>query len=78
MPRGDGTGPFGGGGPGSGRGGGMGRGGFGRGRMGGNRPGAGAGGTCICPNCSAEIPHRVGVPCYSLKCPKCGASMMRK
>ena len=43
MPRGDGTGPFGGG-PGTGRG--MGQGG-GRGRMGGNRPGAGSGGNCI-------------------------------
>ncbi len=74
MPGGDGTGPLGQG-PGTGRG--MGRGG-GRGRMGGNRPGAGPGGDCICPSCGARAPHRVGAPCYSLNCPKCGAKMARQ
>lgn len=73
MPYGDGTGPLGKG-PGTGRG--MGRGG-GRGRMGGNRPGAGPGGVCICPNCKLSVSHKVGVPCYNMSCPKCGAKMVR-
>ena len=77
MPRGDGTGPAGQG-PGTGRGTGMGRGGSGRGRMGGNRPGAGPTGNCLCPNCGAKAPHRVGKPCYSITCPSCGSQMMRE
>ncbi|MDD5590335.1 MAG: hypothetical protein PHY18_00175 [Dehalococcoidales bacterium] len=75
MPRGDRTGPPGGGGPGSGRG--IGRGGGGGGRMGGSRPGAGPGGDCICPSCRARLPHSAGTPCYNLTCPKCGAKMVR-
>jgi len=73
MPRGDGTGPLGQG-PGTGRR--MGRGG-GRGRMGGNQPGAGPSGICVCPNCNLSAPHKVGVPCYGMNCPKCGAKMVR-
>lgn len=73
MPRGDGTGPFGGG---SGTGRGMGRGG-GRGRMDGNRPGAGPDGSCVCPSCNAKVSHQVGIPCYSVNCPKCGTKMVR-
>lgn len=65
MPRGDGTGPMGGG-PGTGRG---------RGRMGGF--GAGPGGQCVCPQCGARVPHQRGVPCSSRKCPKCVAAMTR-
>jgi len=78
MPGGDGTGPSGGG-PGTGRGmgRGMGRGG-GRGRMGGNRPGAGPSGDCVCPSCKLCVPHKVGVPCYSMVCPKCGTKMIRE
>lgn len=71
MPRGDGTGPFGGGGRGSGFG-------PGRGRNKGNRPGAGPVGNCICPSCGEKIAHRQGVPCYNEICPKCGAKMMRE
>ncbi len=73
MPRGDGTGPFGKG-PGTGRG--LGRGG-GRGRMGGNRPGAGPAGQCLCPSCGTKVPHQVGVPCYTLKCERCGTPLIR-
>ncbi|MCC4769741.1 DUF134 domain-containing protein [Methanosarcina sp. DH2] len=35
-------------------------------------------GTCICPECGYEVPHKSGVPCIEVKCEKCGASMVRK
>jgi len=47
----------------------------GRGRMGGF--GLGPGGFCICPNCGEKIPHQRGIPCYTVKCPNCGAPMTR-
>jgi hypothetical protein len=47
------------------------------GRMGGSRSGSGPGGNCVCPACGAKVPHKQGTPCYSMKCPKCGASMTR-
>ena len=72
MPRGDGTGPMGGGPRGGGRG--MG-GGQGRGRRGGL--GAGVGGECICPSCGTKVPHQRGIPCNTVKCPKCGTLMTR-
>ena len=74
MPGRDGTGPFGGGGRGSGIGGGFGR---GRGRGGGNRPGSGPGGYCVCPSCGKNVPHQVGIPCYSVNCPDCGSKMAK-
>lgn len=75
MPRGDGTGPTGQG-PGTGRG--MGRrGSKSVGRMGGNRPGTGITGNCICSSCKVVVPHKQGVPCYSVKCPNCGQAMVR-
>ena len=57
---------------------GAGRGG-GRGRMGGPFA-AGPGGICLCtnPECKNEIPHQAGMPCYQVKCPKCGSPMIRK
>jgi hypothetical protein len=73
MPRGDGTGPLGQG-PGTGSGRGMGRG-PGRGRMGGFA--AGPGGNCVCPSCGKTAQHKVGVPCYKMKCPACGSAMTR-
>ena len=48
----------------------------GRGRMGGNMA-AGPGGYCVCPQCQEKAPHRQGVPCSSIVCPKCGAKMVR-
>lgn len=63
MPGGDTTGPAGAGGRGMGRG-----------------RGAGFGGapaTCKCPACGHEQPHTRGQPCIELKCPKCGAQMIR-
>ena len=69
----DGTGPAGQG-PGTGRG--LGQGG-GRGRQPGGF-GLGPAGECICPQCGEKVPHQRGVPCYSLKCPKCGSPMIRE
>jgi hypothetical protein len=77
MPRGDGTGPPGGGDPRAGRGRGIGRGGRGLGRMGGTRAGAGPAGSCICPNCGNSVPHQAGAPCYNISCPQCGVKMER-
>ncbi len=89
MPRGDGTGPTGGGprtgrgmgGMGQGRGGGGGGAGAGsgqggRGRMGGPLA-AGPAGTCVCPSCGHIQPHQRGAPCTGVACPKCGAMMTR-
>jgi hypothetical protein len=62
---------------GGGRGDGTGRGGGrGPGRKGGAQA-AGPGGNCVCPNCRHQEPHRVGMPCYQKKCPKCGKQMAR-
>ncbi len=51
----------------------------GRGRMAG-RLQAGPGGVCLCtnPDCKKEVVHQPGVPCYQLKCPKCGSPMLRQ
>jgi len=72
MPRGDGTGPRG---QGSGTGRGMsGQGGDGRG----GGFAAGPGGNCVCPSCGEKTPHKMGSPCYDLRCPKCGTAMTRE
>lgn len=45
----------------------------GRGRKGfGGPPGA-----CVCPACGATAPKQRGMPCAQVKCPKCGALMVR-
>lgn len=51
----------------------------GRGRMGGQFA-VGPGGKCACtnPDCQCEIDHRIGIPCYKQKCPKCNSPMIRK
>lgn len=67
MPGGNGTGPLG---QGAGRG--------GRGMGGGNRPGSGPGGNCVCLKCKLSVPHRAGVPCSEVKCPKCGETMVKE
>jgi hypothetical protein len=67
-----------GGGAGGGAGGGGGGGGSGRGagRGGGSRPGPG--GMGLCPACGEKAPHQQGIPCIEIKCPKCGAAMVRE
>jgi ribosomal protein S26 len=58
-----------------GRGKGLGLGG-GRGR---NKGGAfGTGGFCVCAKCGEKVPHQRGVKCTTLKCPKCGKTMIRE
>ena len=63
----------GGGGGGAAGGGGSGQGG---GRGGGFRPGPG--GMCLCPACGEKVTHQQGSPCMQMKCPKCGAAMVRE
>ena len=83
MPKGDampagrqGTGPMGQG-PMTGRG--LGRGVvIGRGQgTGGGRKGLGPGGYCVCPACGIKPAHQAGMPCATIKCPKCGVRMVR-
>ena len=40
--------------------------------------GFGIGGYCICMNCSEKAPHQRGVKCTTVKCPKCGHTMVRE
>ncbi len=48
----------------------------GRGR---NKGGAfGTGGFCVCAKCGEKLPHQRGVKCTTLKCPKCGKTMIRE
>jgi len=38
----------------------------------------GPGGYCVCAKCGEKIVHERGVRCTSLKCPKCGNTMVRE
>ena len=43
----------------------------------------GEGGLCTCTKCGEKIAHqkgvpRFGIPCLEIRCPKCGAKMIRK
>jgi len=33
--------------------------------------------TCVCPVCGYEMPHQIGIPCYTVQCPNCGSIMIR-
>ena len=59
----------------SGQGKGLGRGG-GRGRNKGG--GFGTGGFCVCAKCGEKVSHQQGEKCTTLKCPKCGHTMIRE
>ncbi|HOW57689.1 MAG TPA: hypothetical protein PKZ12_06785 [Smithellaceae bacterium] len=49
----------------------------GRGRMQGGKA-MGAGGNCLCPGCGHRQPHKRGVPCTQVQCPKCKKTMIRE
>ena len=65
----------------SGKGSGMGQGqgqdsGGGQGR---NKGGSyGTGGFCVCAKCGEKVTHSRGVKCTTLKCPKCGHTLIRE
>jgi len=62
---------------GSGQGSGRGRGNC-RGMGGGAGISSGPGGECLCLSCGSITAHEAGVPCYQVKCPKCGLNMTRR
>lgn len=43
-----------------------------------NKNRMGPGGFCVCPKCNYKSPHQRGTPCQEMKCPKCGAKMVRE
>lgn len=45
---------------------------------GGERLGLGPGGYCVCSDCGYREKHRKGIPCSTLKCPKCGTTLKRE
>ena len=48
----------------------------GRGRMPGGF-GLGPGGSCRCPSCGYTSNHPIATPCYDMKCPNCGNTLVR-
>jgi ssDNA-binding Zn-finger/Zn-ribbon topoisomerase 1 len=38
----------------------------------------GPGGRCVCPKCEETAPHAKSVRCQDMRCPKCGAKMLRE
>jgi ribosomal protein S26 len=44
-----------------------------------NKGGAfGPGGFCICAKCGEKVAHEKGIKCTTIKCPKCGHTMIRE
>ncbi|WP_111707840.1 hypothetical protein [Lutibacter citreus] len=35
-------------------------------------------GYCICAKCGAKVQHQQGIKCTTIKCPKCGHTMIRE
>ena len=54
--------------------------GLGRGGGHGRNKGGGysVGGYCVCAKCGTKVQHQQGVKCTTLKCPKCGHTMIRE
>ena len=52
--------------------------GSGRGRGRNKGGGYGVGGFCVCAKCGEKVPHQQGVKCTTVKCPKCGNTMVRE
>ncbi|QGY48249.1 hypothetical protein GM418_29470 [Maribellus comscasis] len=56
--------------------------GHGLGRGGGqgkNKGGAfGPSGFCVCAKCGHKVRHQQGIKCTTIKCPKCGHTMVRE
>lgn len=50
----------------------------GRAGQSGNKPGSGPEGDCVCPACGHRTPHQRGIPCMTIKCPKCGTTMVKE
>lgn len=50
----------------------------GGGRRRNNGGGFSVGGYCVCAKCGEKVPHQQGVKCTTLKCPKCGHTMVRE
>lgn len=52
----------------------------GAGKHQGNPAGGGMGpvGYCVCPVCGYREPKKPGVPCRQIKCPVCGAYLVRE
>ena len=44
----------------------------------GKREYTGGADTCVCPKCGEEVPHKRGIPCNTIKCPKCKIPMTGK
>lgn len=38
----------------------------------------GRGGRCICPKCGKVESHEYAEPCREVRCPRCGARMVRE
>jgi ribosomal protein S26 len=37
--------------------------------------GVGGSSLCRCPNCGYTMPHKKGVPCSAIECPRCSTPM---
>lgn len=35
-------------------------------------------GMCVCPKCGQTAPHTQGTACTTMRCPSCGAAMVRQ
>lgn len=33
---------------------------------------------CVCPQCGIVVPREPGIPCFQMRCPRCGSFMTRQ